>query len=193
MKKPIANRVGIWAFTFIAATATGYIALADDPQSSNSAESKTASAKEQSPEDAAIERTREVVQMLDNIYKQTIVLITDKYVHSETDFPAGSAAVALFDIVSGSGSHKVRLLDATGDPIDFENTAKDEFEKQGIKRLKSGEKYVEEVVQLDGKRQLRALTPVPVVMDKCIMCHAHYADVAEGEPIGAISYTIPIR
>jgi hypothetical protein len=30
-------------------------------------------------------------------------------------------------------------------------------------------------------------------MKKCVMCHAHYADAKKGEPIGAISYTVPIE
>jgi hypothetical protein len=58
--------------------------------------------------------------------------------------------------------------------------------------LKAGDKEFEKVVEKDGKFQLRTLTPVPVVMKKCVMCHSHYADAKPGEPIGAISYTVPI-
>jgi hypothetical protein len=145
------------------------------------------------PGKAAIERARKQVQMLDNIYKQTIVLITDKYVHDVDDFAAGSAAVLLFKRISESGSHQVRLIDATGLPYEEANVARDEFEREGVKRLRSGADIHEQVQQTDGKAQLRALTPVPVVMEKCVMCHDHYADVQEGEPIGAISYTIPIE
>lgn len=145
------------------------------------------------PDEAALQRTREQVQMLDNIYKQTVVLITDKYVHDEDDFPAGSAAVALFANISKGGSHQVRLIDATGEPYEEANVAKDDFEREGIKQLKAGESYFEQIVKQGGKYQLRAVTPVPVVMKKCIMCHAHYAQVKEGAPIGAISYTVPIK
>ena len=67
--------------------------------------------------DAALSRTRKQVRMLDDIYKTTVVLITDKYVHDKDDFPAGSAAVALFQAVEKNGWHKVRLLDAAGEPI----------------------------------------------------------------------------
>ncbi|MEX2176687.1 MAG: DUF3365 domain-containing protein [Pirellulaceae bacterium] len=145
------------------------------------------------PDEAAVARTRKTVQMLDNIYKQTIVLITDKYVHSEDDFPAGSAAVLLFRNITASGSHEVRLIDATGSPYEAKNVAQDAFEKEGLKKLKSGEAYYEQVVEKDGKARLRALTPVPVVMQKCVMCHPHYADAKKGEPIGAISYSMPIE
>ena len=53
------------------------------------AEDKAAATK---PKKAAVERSRKTVQLLDNIFKQTVVLITDKYVHDEDDFAAGSAA-----------------------------------------------------------------------------------------------------
>ena len=132
-------------------------------------------------------------QMLDDIYKNAVVLITDKYVHDEDDFPAGSAAVALFEAISKKGWHQVRLIDATGQPYEEKNVARDDFEKAGIARLKAGDAVYEQVVEVDGQRQFRALTPLPVVMKKCVMCHAHYADAKENEPIGAISYSVPVE
>lgn len=144
-------------------------------------------------DDAALARTRKSVQMLDNIFKQTVVLITDKYVHDEDDFAAGSAAVLLFKNISDSGETKVRLIDATGTPYDSDNVANDEFERKGLVELKKGAALHEEVIMKDGKPHLRSLTAVPVVMEKCVMCHSHYADVKKGEPIGAISYTVPIE
>ena len=48
------------------------------------------------PGEESVQRSRDTVATLDNIFKQTIVLITDKYVHDEDDFAAGSAAVLLF-------------------------------------------------------------------------------------------------
>ncbi len=145
------------------------------------------------PSQAAIKRTRDTVKMLDDIYKQTVVLITDKYVNDTDDFPAGSAAVELFQRVSKTGFHHVRLIDATGEPYEEKNVAKTDFEKQGIKQLKAGKAFYEEVTMKDGKPYLLAITPVPVVMQKCIMCHPHYKDVKKGAPIGAISYEVPIK
>src|SRR5690242_2281573 len=78
-------------------------------------------------QDPALERTRKMVQMLDDIYKTTVVLITDKYVNDEKDFPAGSAAIALFGAIQKKGWHEVRLLDITGDPVGTKNVAKDAF------------------------------------------------------------------
>lgn len=143
--------------------------------------------------DPAIERTRTTVKMLDDIYKTAVVLITDKYVHKEDDFPAGSAAVALFDAVKKKGWHEVRLLDATGQPYADKNVARDAFDREAIKQLKSGKGYYDAIESKDGKKYLRAATPVPVVMKKCVMCHAHYADAKEGEPIGLLSYTLEVK
>ena len=160
---------------------------------STAEEQKRAAESSSQPDEAAVERSRKTVKTLDNIFKQTIVLITDKYVHDEDDFAAGSAAVLLFKNISESGDNKVRLIDATGEPYDPENVAKDKFEKAGIKQLKAGAESHEQIVTRDGKPQLRVMTPVPVVMQKCVMCHPHYTDAKEGEPIGAISYTVPIE
>ncbi len=174
-----------WFAGAVAVPALFLLSLAMQPANLQGADAKT--------DDAALARTRKVVQMLDNIYKQTIVLITDKYVNTEEDYPAGSAAVVLFRNITESGSHEVRLIDATGMPYDEKNVAKDEFEKEGIKQLKAGKSLFEKVVEKDGKPHLRTLTPVPVVLKRCVMCHAHYADAKQGEPIGAISYTIAIE
>ncbi len=146
-----------------------------------------------SKEDAALERTRKQVRMLDDLYKTAVVLITDKYVHSEKDFPAGSAAVALFDAMKKKGWHEVRLLDATGEPIRRKNSPKAGFERDAVAALKAGKGYFEAIVEVDGKRRLRAATPIPVVSKKCVLCHEHYAEAPKGAPIGALSYTLSVE
>lgn len=158
-----------------------------------SAEPKQDEGQKKKPSTEAVERTRKTVRMLDDVYKTTVVLITDKYVNDEDDFPAGSAAIALFDAIEKKGWHGVRLIDVTGEPYEDKNVAKDEFEKKGVLQLKEGKDYYEEVIEKDGKPHLRAMTPVPVVMQKCVLCHSHYADVPKGAAVGAISYTLPIE
>lgn len=143
--------------------------------------------------DAAVARTRKTVRMLDDLYKTTVVLVTEHYVNEDSDLPAGTAAIALFTAMKEKGWHEVRLLDATGDPINSDNSPRDEFERKAIRQLKSGKTYLDEVVARDGKRYLRAATPIPVVLEKCTMCHEHYKDAKKGEPIGALSYTLPIE
>ena len=149
--------------------------------------------KSGAPPEAAVTRARKMVHMLDDVYKSAIVLITDKYVNDVNDFPAGSAAVQWFKHISEKGTHEIRLLDATGRPNVATNVAKDDFERHGIQTLKSGKDYVESIEKKGDKFYLRALTPVPVVMKKCIMCHPHYANAKNGEPIGALSYTVVIE
>ena len=142
--------------------------------------------------DPAIERTRREVRMLDDIYKGGVVLITQHYVHDDEDLPAGTAFKKLFAIAKQKGWHEVRLIDATGEPYSDENVANDDFEKEGIKQLLAGKAYYDKVITKDKKRYLRAITTIPVVMDKCVMCHDNYKDVPKGQAIGALGYTVPI-
>lgn len=145
------------------------------------------------PDPAAVERARKTVRMLDDVYKSAIVLITDKYVHTKEDYPAGRIAVRWFDGISKKGWHEVRLIDATGEPYSPGNVAKDAFDKEGLRLLKSGKEFHDQVIEEDGKHYLRAITPVPVVMDKCILCHAHYKNAKKGEPIGALTYKVLVE
>ena len=142
--------------------------------------------------DPAVERARREVRMLDDIYKTAIVLITENYVHDDTDLAAGSAFKALFETVGKKGWHNVRLVDATGKPYSDLNLPKAGFEKEAIKQLLEGKAAVDKVVVEGDKKYLLAATAIPVVMEKCIMCHENYRDVAKGKAIGALSYKVPI-
>lgn len=140
----------------------------------------------------AVERARREVRMLDDIYKTAIVLITEHYVNDEDDLAAGSAFKALFAAVNEKGWHTVRLVDATGHPYSEENLPKAGFEKDAIKQLLEGKSSVDKVVVEGDKKFLLAATAIPVVMEKCIMCHENYKGVAKGKAIGALSYKVPI-
>jgi len=130
--------------------------------------------------------------MLDDIYKTSIVLITTHYVDDKDSLPAGSAFKALFDAVKAKGWHEVRLLDATGDPYEPANAPKEGFEKRAIQKLLAGQASHEEVITEDGKQFLLAATAIPVVMEKCTLCHEAYKSVPAGKAIGALGYKIPI-
>ncbi len=71
--------------------------------------------------------------------------------------------------------------------------ADDEFERTAVGKLKGGESYYDEVVDRDGKRYLRAATAIPVVLEKCTMCHPNYKAAKEGEAIGLLSYVVPVE
>lgn len=142
--------------------------------------------------DAAVERTRKQTKMLDDLYKTAIVLITEHYVKG--DEPAAAVAgKLLWKEMKAKGHHEVRLIDATGDPLEASNAAADEFEKTAIKEILGGKASVDKIVEKDGKRYLRTATIVPVVMEKCKSCHPNYKDVPKGKAIGALTYTLPIE
>lgn len=146
------------------------------------------------PTDTALQRTRKQIQMLDDLYKTSVVLITETYVKEETDIPAATAAIALFDAMKKKNWHEARLIDATGSPYDEKNVANDDFEKKAVKLLADGKQnYIEQIETIDGVQYLRAATPVPVVMKKCTMCHPHFEDVKAGHAIGAITYKLKIE
>lgn len=142
--------------------------------------------------DAKLEGARNTVRMLDDIYKGGVVAITDTYVNDKSTIPAGTAFKSLFKAAEAKGWHRVRLLDVTGDPYDNVNVAEDDFERKAVKELAKGKPWVETVEVRRGTRHLRVLTAIPVVMDKCIMCHDNYADLPKGQAIGALSYTLPV-
>ena len=145
--------------------------------------------KDSAKPDPALDRTRREVRLLDDIYKTAVVLITTHYVKEDSDLAAGPAAKALFAAMKDKGWHEVRLLDATGEPLSEENSPRDDFEKAAIKALKADQPYFDQIVTKDGKRYLRAATPVPVVLEKCHLCHDNY----KGQKvIGALGYTLPI-
>ncbi len=140
--------------------------------------------------DAALERARKEVKKLDTLYKTAIVIVTKNYVTEKSDLAAGDAFQALFKTMKEGGYHEVRLLDASGDPIDADNKPKDDFERAAVKAMLDGKAGYEQVVEKEGKRYLRSATPVPVVMEKCVMCHANY----KGKTIiGALGYTVPVE
>jgi len=159
---------------------------------------QTTAAQETKPKDDAktedilLERTRREVRMLDDLYKGAIVAITQHYVNDKETIPAGTAFKSLFVAVEKKGWHKVRLIDVSGEPYSDENVAEDDFEKMAVKALAAGKANVETIEVRDGTRHLRVATPIPVVFDKCVMCHDNYADVPKGQAIGALSYTMPI-
>jgi hypothetical protein len=79
------------------------------------------------------------------------------------------------------------LLDVLGDPDD---APKDSFEQAAAKKLIAGQSADEEVVEKGGKRYLRVVTGIPVVAEKCVMCHENFK--GNKGNVGALSYTVPV-
>jgi Protein of unknown function (DUF3365). len=142
-------------------------------------------------EDGAVERTRQQVKMLDDLYKNVVVLITKHYVKDPSTVPvAATTSKALFAEMKKKGWHEVRILGLTDVLSNQENKPSDAFEQAAAKKLLAGEAWHEEVVEKGGKRYLQVATGIPVVMEKCIMCHANFK--GNKGNIGALSYTVPV-
>lgn len=147
---------------------------------------------QQDKKDVLVESKRREVRMLDDIYKGGVVVITENYVNDKDTIPAGTAFKQLFLAAEKKGWHRVRLVDATGEPYNDENSPEDDFEKQAVKDLVKGKTWIETIEVRNGVRHLRVATPIPVVFDKCTMCHDNYVDVPKGQAIGALTYVLPI-
>ena len=142
-------------------------------------------------EKAAIARTRRHVQMLDDLYKTAVVAITQHYVTDPSILSAASAAKALFAAMKTKGWHDARLLgftDVLTNPGD--NAPKDDFERTAKQKILAGASSYEAIETQGGNKIFRMATTLPVVMEKCVMCHANFEGV-EGA-IGAISYSLPL-
>jgi hypothetical protein len=150
----------------------------------------SAAEKTSSSKDAAVERTRQEIKMLDDLYKTVVVLITEHYVKDPTILPAASASKALFAEMKKKGWHEVRLLGLTDKLFNPDNKPSDAFEQAAAKALLAGKEGHEEVVEKGGKRYLRVATGIPVVMEQCVMCHPDWK--GKKGNIGALSYTVPI-
>jgi hypothetical protein len=150
---------------------------------------KPSVAGEKRPDPAALERAREEVKKLDDLYKTAVVGITQTYVDKQTDTPAATLAKAVFAAMHKKGYHTARLIDATGKPKSKENVAESDFEKKAVKEIQGGKSYYEETAEVGGKPVLRAGTIVPAVMKQCVLCHGG----KEGQLMGVIVYEVPIK
>jgi hypothetical protein len=141
------------------------------------------------PDPAAVERARETVKMLDDLYKTAVVSITNNYYVEQASTPAAAVAKDVFEAMHKKGWHSARLIDATGKPKKKANVAETDFEKKAVAEMKAGKTYYEEVGEKDGKPVFRAATIVPAVLKQCVICHG----VKEGALLGTIVYEVPIK
>lgn len=154
------------------------------------AESRTDSTSGKTDQKTALTRARREVRLLDDLYKNSIVFVNDTYVEDESSTPAGTVFRGIFEAMKKKGWHDARLIDATGDPINSDNVPRAGFEQQAIKKLLAGETYLEQVVRDGDQEILQAVTVVPVVNNKCLICHPNHK---VGDVLGGISYRIPLN
>ena len=146
----------------------------------------TATAADGQESDPAVERARQQVKMLDELYKSAVVSITDKYQRGQ---PAIMVAKDIFKAMEKGRYHSARLVDASGSPLGEGNVPKTDFEKRAATAMKAGKTYLEEVVGQGDDRRYLAATVVPAVHRRCAQCHG----VKEGQLLGFIRYEVPIH
>ena len=134
----------------------------------------------------AVKRARQTVKMLDEMYKTFIVLITDEYVKDETMFSALTVSKKVFEKMGTKGLYKARLLDATGDPHNPENSPRTKFERDAVEAFINGNPYYEKVEKVGGEYYYKAAASLSIVTDGCTICHPHNK---QGDLLGGISYT----
>lgn len=137
------------------------------------------------PADPALERTRDQVKMLDSLYKNAVVSITNKY----DGPPAIKVAKDVFAAMEKDGWHKAKLVDASGAPQNEANLPQTGFEKRAAEAMVAGKTYYEEVDGKGDERTLRVATVVPAVTKKCATCHG----TKQGDLLGFIRYEIPVK
>jgi hypothetical protein len=145
-----------------------------------------ARADEGQGDDPAVVRTREQVKMLDDLYKNAVVAITQIY---DDGPPAVRVAHKLFAAMEKAGHHSARLVDASGSPLNEKNEPVTPFEKKAAEVISSGKPYYEEIVGEGSERRLMAATVVPAVLPRCAKCHG----AKEGDLLGFIRYDLPVK
>jgi hypothetical protein len=135
--------------------------------------------------DPALERAREQVKMLDDLYKNAVVSTTQLY----NGPPAIRMAKQVFGAMEKKGWHSARLVDASGAPMSETSLPATDFEKRAAAAMQEGKPYYEEVVGNGADRRLYAATVVPAVLKKCATCHG----AKEGDLLGFIRYDLPVK
>ena len=142
------------------------------------------------PPDPELERTRQEVKMLDDLFKNAIVLIDETYVKKPDSVAAATASKALFAALKKAGWYDVRILGLTDVIGDQDDIPRDAFERTAAAKLIAGDKWYEEVSEKDGTRYLRVATGIPLVSENCLMCHANFK--GNKGNVGALAYTVPM-
>lgn len=137
----------------------------------------------------AVKRARRMVKILDEMYKTFIVLITDEYVEDDTMFSALTVSKKVFEKMSTKGWYKARLLDATGDPHNPENSPRTKFERDAIEAFINGKSFYERTEEIGGEYYYKAAASVSIVTNGCTICHPYNK---HGDLLGGFSYTFPL-
>jgi len=136
-----------------------------------------------SPVKMPLDQARQTVDLLNDVYVNSVVLTHSTYVKDRGTPAAAVVARRLFKTMAEKGWPETRWLSTTGRPFNPDANPRDAFEREAVAALKQGKARVERVE--DSK--LRVATLVPMVDKSCGMCHTKDK---VGDPIGGLSYTV---
>ena len=134
----------------------------------------------------SLEQARQTVDMLNDVYVNSVVLTHGTYVKDPSIPAAAIVARQVFGAMEKKGWPQTRWLATTGRPFNPAHNPKDAFERDAVAALKKGEARFERV---EGDK-LRVVTLVPLVDKSCQMCHTRDK---VGDPIGGLSYTVFLK
>jgi len=130
-------------------------------------------------------QARQTVDMLNDVYVNSVVLTHGTYVKNAKTVAAASVARRVFEAMAKKGWPETRWLATTGRPFNPAANPRDAFERDAVAALKKGQARFERV---EGGR-LRVVTLVPLVDKTCQMCHTRDK---VGDPIGGLAYTVAL-
>ena len=144
-----------------------------------------ADTKAAAPAKLPLEQARRTVDMLNDLYVNSVVLTHNTYVKGRGSVAAAVVARQVFKAMGEKGWPQTRWLATTGRPFNPDANPKDQFERDAIQALKKGQAKFEPVKT----GTLRVATLVPLVDKTCQSCHTRDK---VGDPIGGLSYTVQL-
>lgn len=141
---------------------------------------------EKPPVKMSLKQARQTVDMLNDLYVNSVVLTHSTYVKDAQTVPAAAVARKVFAAMTKKGWPETRWISTTGRPFNPDSQPKDAFEKAAVAALKTGKARFEKVE--DGK--LRVATLIPLVDASCQTCHRNDK---VGDPIGGLAYTVALN
>lgn len=137
------------------------------------------------PVKMSLAQARQTVDMLNDLYVNSVVLTHGTYVKDAKTVPAAAVARQVFEAMAAKGWPETHWLSTTGRPFNPTNNPRDAFERDAAAALKKGQARFERVEN----GRLRVATLVPLVDKSCLMCHTRDK---VGDPIGGLTYIVPL-
>lgn len=128
---------------------------------------------------------RRTVDLLHDVYVNSVVMTHSTYVKDAATPPAATVARRLFEAVAAKGWTQTRWMNNRARALNPAHNPRDEFERSAAEQLLKGSPRVE---KLEGDR-LRIALPVPLADRSCQTCHPKDA---VGDPVGALVYTVAL-